>query len=787
MGLKIKSPATVYLGSAVDPGSGGGGGGGQDEDLSKYFVKVFDYDGTLLDYKRLNNGEKYKLPETTPQHEGLVFQAWSCTAPVVDGEVTIDDNNVLIGATYDTASGKDEFDIELSETTGRFVTINIGGERDWGDGTIDTNKTHTYTDYGKYTIKVETTSTYTQYAFGQSQSYHNKYCTAIRLHSDYSGAFSSSAYSFMFSYCDNLETITIRSLTIGYQYVFSANEKLKCIILPSNFSSIGYVGFLSSDGLLETVVVPNGITTLKAGLDHCWRLKNFVIPDTVTEIRDDFLTYFSGEEMIIPKNITSIGKNFLSSGAYFLKKFIIKATNLTNVGTGTFSFGNNYSLDIKDNERFDLCNINETVELFTYMMQIKKFVVPNKITKFGGLTNCYFVEEIEFHDDVTSIQGIKYNYEIKEIVFPKKLNKIVTNSLAYLYGCSVFDFTKCESVPDLETGCFTNIRDFAKIYVPWSLYRSWITNSSWSYMLQYIDTKNTATVNFVSSAVDFSSYIYGELVDNTNVTIKGDTINYVCYDNTNKVVFLSTDYSGIQENSTVDINVDFSNSNRIELSIGVNGLDVYFISSGVSFKATEDNGNYYINVIGTNKDVEYYIMGGDNYIDKRGTITTTGSDITESITLVPCTTQSYTRPNLTANGTIGGNSFAVSAKSRYTYYPAYHAVNGNSNYWVATVGNVEFRDYLLYFPSEIKISQMDLTFKDSSSSQPTDIKIQASFDGIVFEDITVSYSGGTTKTVILTNNKYFKYYKLLLKPSSISSEICGVNFGITALEKVASV
>lgn len=44
--------------------------------------------------------------------------------------VTIDNNNIMVGAVYTTASGLNEFDIELTEDFGLSVSLKIDGEKD---------------------------------------------------------------------------------------------------------------------------------------------------------------------------------------------------------------------------------------------------------------------------------------------------------------------------------------------------------------------------------------------------------------------------------------------------------------------------------------------------------------------------------------------------------------------------------------------------------------------------------------------------------------------------------
>ena len=100
-----------------------------EEGTGDFWVKVIDYDGTVLLEKRGNNGDSFDLP-SAPSHEGLVFQEWSASCPITDGKVVIDNNNIMAGAVYTTASGLNEFDITLTKVTGLAVTLNMDGTKD---------------------------------------------------------------------------------------------------------------------------------------------------------------------------------------------------------------------------------------------------------------------------------------------------------------------------------------------------------------------------------------------------------------------------------------------------------------------------------------------------------------------------------------------------------------------------------------------------------------------------------------------------------------------------------
>lgn len=120
----------------------------------------------------------------------------------------------------------------------------------------------------------------------------------------------------------------------------------------------------------------------------------------------------------------------------------------------------------------------------------------------------------------------------------------------------------------------------------------------------------------------------------------------------------------------------------------------------------------------------------------------------------------FSRPNLSANGTIGGASFAVSGDnaiaSSYTFYKA---VDGdNSTYWIPDSYSGSY--YIFYNP--IGISLYSLVFKFTSVNASADISnIQGSFDGTNYVNLDFTSDDNTpTTTVSVRDKRFFKYYKI---------------------------
>ena len=323
--------------------------------------------------------------------------------------------------------------------------------------------------------------------------------------------------------------------------------------------------------------------------------------------------------------------------------------------------------------------------------------------------------------------------------------------------------------------------------MPWDLYESWKSATNWSTYENYLTHKNPATLNFtISPSGNSIVYVNSKQIQGTSTSWVGSSAPYIVYDSTNNVVLTGTQ-TGITEGSTVDITADLTTSNKITLSTGVTGLTATATVDGVDFAMVEESsGNYVIKVVGSGTTIDYFINGGSNYMDKSGTITTTGSDMSENITITPAIDTTWTRPNLTTDGTLGGSSFAVKdvGAGTSTSTDAWRAVdNSTTTYWNGNTPSSGSKTYIFYNPDALKVSKLTYTYT-YANNRATSVSIEGSNDNSNWADITSTYSGSvTTYTSTLINDKYYKYYKLTFTPVSNSSYIRVKDMAITATYK----
>lgn len=344
----------------------------------EFLVMVIDYDGTVLKQDYLNTGDVFTMP-TPPTHKGLVFQEWSAPLQIVNNTVTVGIDDCIIGAVYTTESGKNEFDITLNSLTGLEFTLKMNGTKDWGDGTSDTETTHTYSQEGDYTITCDGTTIQNQ-VFGQTSSAYNCSVTAVRL-----AHITNTSSSYTFAYMRSLKTITIpkgyRGLVIAWFYGCSAQY----IILPTTVSTnIGSNVFRGATRL-KIAVIPYGVISTATSFRGSYSLLYGIMPSTKTGTTGSyFLAGCYGIQKRIVSYASNLGEYFLSASVGVEK--VVCINNVTDVGAAAFNactslmevdFTHNTSVPTLDN-----------VNAFTEINPLCKIKVPASLeTDWKEATN----------------------------------------------------------------------------------------------------------------------------------------------------------------------------------------------------------------------------------------------------------------------------------------------------------------------------------------------------------------------------------------------------------------
>ena len=337
--VTVKKPETLIpanIASGVDIGGViGTFKGSGSSTTSGYTVKVIDYDGTVIAEEKGNSGKVFELPEP-PIHSRLVFEGWSSPLDIVDGTVTIEDFDIIIGATYETASGATEIDIELNAVTGLTMTFNskLTGYTsiDWGDGATDSTLTHTYADYGEYTIKIHGM---TEIASGSSSSYIATSACILSIKNVHLANSVTSIGSYAFYKAQNLRTITVPTSVQSFgTSVFYYCYALRAFVFPDGMSGTGAYTFNLCYGL-NYVVLPASLTTIGNYAFYSCRYLKLVLHKKLTTIGSDSLRACGmGGEIELPINITKIGSGALREN-YDIERIVFNG-NVTSIDSYAF-------------------------------------------------------------------------------------------------------------------------------------------------------------------------------------------------------------------------------------------------------------------------------------------------------------------------------------------------------------------------------------------------------------------------------------------------------------------
>ena len=147
---------------------------------------------------------------------------------------------------------------------------------------------------------------------GPALCYDNDSIEVLHIES-YAGSISSSA----FSYCNNLETATLKDVTGIGDEAFYGCDGLTTIDIPNSVTSIGDEAFYGCDGL-TTIDIPNSVTSIGSSTFYdCDALTSVNIGNSVTNIGEQAFYNCTGlHSVTIGTGVLSIGTDAFSDNYY---------------------------------------------------------------------------------------------------------------------------------------------------------------------------------------------------------------------------------------------------------------------------------------------------------------------------------------------------------------------------------------------------------------------------------------------------------------------------------------
>lgn len=460
--------------------------------------------------------------------------------------------------------------------------------------------------------------------------------------------------------------------------------------------------------------------------------------------------------------------------------------DLKKIGNAGMAYFYTYSTDLEsvsfpELEEIGQCGMEEA---FRWNTKLKSASFP----KLKRLTGMYSSLDQAF-DHCSNLEQV--NLDSLEFLTSRALASAFANctKLKTLY----FPSLNAESFGDY-TDQFNNMLNRIEgctVHFPFSI-KNIISN--WNSVIQGFGGTNTiilfdlhtAILNFITNNSEMIFGINGRKVIGNSGYAEPGTGKYGCYNKQSNTLFLET-LNDLKEDEIIDINIDEKlnqSSNKITISVGISGLEVYFKTCGLSIPALEEsNGNYVINTISNNDIISYFVDGGELYSDVEGDITTTGNDITINLNLKPANWSDFVRPNLTSNGALGGDSFAAADEGMLgSYYAAYHALNGVSSDFTWT--SSDSSSITFYNPKALKVSKLIVTYSQNSTTyQAKKIVVQGSNDNENWTNLAeIGYESGISREIEVNSTKAYKYHKLIFDVYSIYIRVSDINITATYKE-----
>ena len=358
-----------------------------------------------------------------------------------------------------------------------------------------------------------------------------------------------------FSYCDNLESITIPdsvtsiddsafsgcsnltritipdSVTEIGSYAFEYCSSLTSIIIPDSVTSISQQAFYNCKSL-TSITIPNSVTSIDyKAFTYCTSLKSITIPDSVTYIGDSaFYGCRSLTSIMIPDSVRTIG------GCAFQDCTSLKSIKIPNSVTSISScafYGctSLTSITIPDS----VTSIEN--DAFTNCTSLTSITIPNSVTyisggDFSGCASLTAINVTTGNQSYASVNGVLYSKDKTKLIYYPKGKKdknykipdgvMSIDSKAFANNTTLTSVTIPDSVTSIDSYTFSGCTNLTSITIPDS-----VTEIGWRAFIGCISLKN---VTIPKSVTDIDGNAFGYYYDNGYKKI--DNFKIYCYSGT---------------------------------------------------------------------------------------------------------------------------------------------------------------------------------------------------------------------------------------------------------------
>ena len=230
-------------------------------------------------------------------------------------------------------------------------------------------------------------------------------------------------------------------------------------------TAIGELAFGGCEGELNSVIVPNTVTTIeRSAFESSAKLRTVVLPNSVDTIAPrTFANCPKLSSVRLPEGITYI-PNFMFERCESLTSFTIPPT-VTHIGESAFN-----------NSGIVISSIPESVtsignNAFYYCEGITSMVIPNTVTSLGWGVFCFCreLQSIQLPDNLEAIPAtfLKNCFALSSITIPESVTSIGEEAFS---GCThLTSVVIPEAVTSMGNGVFQNCYNLASIDMPETL------------------------------------------------------------------------------------------------------------------------------------------------------------------------------------------------------------------------------------------------------------------------------------------------------------------------------
>ena len=262
---------------------------------------------------------------------------------------------------------------------------------------------------------------------------------------------------------------------------------------------------------------------------------------------------------------------------------------------------------------------------------------------------------------------------------------------------------------------------------------------------------------------NYRIYVFGvERVSPFMTGITDKEYNIFCNDN-NSVFFGELTGLIVGETNTFTADVSVATTPIILRTPADVTFDVKYQGNSIPLE-TVSSGVYRFYTNGNGQTFNYTMGESATTRETSGTFTLTGSAMDTTLTPDPKQWVTFVRPNLSADGTIGGDAFAVWSSGTYSTAAsrqAWRAVDGNTSssyYWYSK--NESNPIYEFYNPYPIKVASLTFYWTTASYCAKSFV-LDVSNDGSTWTSLgTFNLTVAATATANINSANAYKYYRM---------------------------